>query len=272
MNPLDATQEAGLRLAAFLGVLAAVALWQQARPARPLSLSSGWRWAQHLTLGALNALAVRLLLPGAAIAAAAWAATREFGVLHWLDVPSAAAVVIALPLLDLAVWAQHRAMHAVPALWRLHRVHHADPDFDVTTGVRFHPFEILLSMLYKMAVVVVLGAPAIAVLVFEILLSVTSLFSHANAALPRDVDRAARLLLVTPDMHRVHHSTLREETDSNFGFCVPWWDRLFGTYRAAPRDGEAGLRTGLEAGRTRPDSRIDRLLLMPFGAVDGRAD
>jgi sterol desaturase/sphingolipid hydroxylase (fatty acid hydroxylase superfamily) len=167
-------------------------------------------------------------------------------------------------LLDLLIYFQHRVFHAVPFLWRLHRVHHADPELDASSGLRFHPVEILLSMAIKMAAVVALGAPAEAVLVFEVLLNATSLFNHANLALPAWLDGALRLVLVTPDMHRVHHSEVREETDSDFGFCLSCWDRLFGTYRAEPAAGRLGMVIGVVEFRADQEQRLDRLLAQPF--------
>jgi sterol desaturase/sphingolipid hydroxylase (fatty acid hydroxylase superfamily) len=166
--------------------------------------------------------------------------------------------------LDLAIYLQHVMFHAIPALWRLHRMHHADLEFDVSTGLRFHPLEILLSMGIKLAVVAALGPPAVAVLVFEVLLNVTSMFNHSNIALPPRVDRILRLIVVTPDMHRVHHSIHPDETNSNFGFNLPWWDRLLGTYRPQPRDGHESMTIGVEQFRTRGDLRLDRMLIQPF--------
>ena len=167
-------------------------------------------------------------------------------------------------LLDLAIYGQHVIFHAVPVLWRLHRMHHADTEFDVTTGLRFHPLEIVLSMGIKFVVVVALGAPAVAVLIFEVVLNGTSLFNHGNVRMPAGVDRVLRWILVTPDMHRVHHSIHRDETDSNFGFNVPWWDRLFGTYRAQPRDGHDGMTIGIDRFRPPRDAWLDRMLLQPL--------
>jgi sterol desaturase/sphingolipid hydroxylase (fatty acid hydroxylase superfamily) len=166
--------------------------------------------------------------------------------------------------LDLAIYAQHVAFHKAPLLWRLHRMHHADPDFDVTTGVRFHPFEILISMLIKIAVVIALGIPPVAVIAFEVVLNATSMFNHGNVAMPSWLDRALRAIVVTPDMHRVHHSVDARETDSNFGFNLSWWDRLFRTYRAAPQAGHAGMTIGLPTFRDRAELRLDRLLTQPF--------
>jgi len=174
------------------------------------------------------------------------------------------AVVVCVILLDLVIYLQHVLFHAVPALWRVHRMHHADLAFDVTTGVRFHPVEILLSMLIKLAVVAALGAPALAVLIFEVLLNATSMFNHGNVRLAERVDRILRFIVVTPDMHRVHHSADAPETNSNFGFNLPWWDRMFGTYRPQPQAGHDAIRIGIEQFRDRSELRLDRMLLQPF--------
>ncbi|MCM0019384.1 MAG: sterol desaturase family protein, partial [Tagaea sp.] len=252
--------EAILRLGVFLGVLAAAALWEAWRPARPRKFTRAWRWSNNLALVVLDSLLVRLLLPGIAIGAALWAQTQGWGLLNLAQMPAWLAFAVAVVALDFAIWVQHVAVHKVPILWRLHRVHHADPDFDATTGLRFHPAEILLSALYKAALAILLGAPPEAVLVFEILLNAGALFTHANASLPPALDKAMRHVFVTPDMHRVHHSPDRVETDSNYGFNLAIWDRLFGTYREKAARGEIGLdRYG-----TRADQRLDRLLVQPL--------
>ena len=258
--------EPALRLAAFLGVFALMALAEALAPRRRRDFSRLQRWPSNLGIVVIDTLLLRLVFPTAAVGVAMIAAARGFGVLHWLHVPPVAAFVIALLVLDLAIYAQHVLFHAVPVLWRLHRMHHADLDFDVTTALRFHPVEILLSMALKIALVAALGAPAAAVLVFEVVLNAAAMFNHANARLPLWLDGALRLVLVTPDMHRVHHSTRIEETNSNFGFNLPWWDRLFGTYRAAPRAGQEGMTIGLEAFRAPAELRLDRLLTQPLRA------
>ena len=258
--------EPALRLAAFLGVFALMALAEALAPRRRRDFSRLQRWPANLGIVVIDTLLLRLAFPTAAVGVAMIAAARGFGVLHWLHVPPVAAFVIALLVLDLAIYAQHVLFHAVPVLWRLHRMHHADLDFDVTTALRFHPVEILLSMALKIALVAALGAPAAAVLVFEVVLNAAAMFNHANARLPLWLDGALRLVLVTPDMHRVHHSTRIEETNSNFGFNLPWWDRLFGTYRAAPRAGQEGMTIGLEAFRAPAELRLDRLLTQPLRA------
>ena len=184
--------------------------------------------------------------------------------LHPLALPALAQVVIAVVVLDLVIYLQHVLFHAIPVLWRLHRMHHADLEFDVTTGVRFHPVEIIISMVIKIGVVAALGAPALGVLAFEVLLNATSMFSHSNVRLPQPIDRVLRWIVVTPDMHRVHHSIERRETDSNFGFNLPWWDRLFGTYRPQPEAGHEGMTLGIPQFRDPHELRLDRMLLQPL--------
>ncbi len=259
-----------LRLGAFAGVLVAVALWEWAAPRRRALYPRRERWPHNLGLVLVDALVLRALAPGAAVAVALLAGDRGWGMLNVLSVPAWLAFAAGVLLLDLAIYFQHVMFHAVPALWRLHRVHHADLDFDVTTGIRFHPIEILISTLVKCAAVAAIGAPALAVLAFEILLNATSMFNHANAALPGALDRWARWLVVTPDMHRVHHSVQYDESSSNFGFNVPWWDRLFGTYRAQPRLGHEAMAIGVDAFRAAEDLRLDQLLIQPFRDTPGQ--
>jgi sterol desaturase/sphingolipid hydroxylase (fatty acid hydroxylase superfamily) len=223
------------------------------------------RWFSNLGLVAIDTLAVRFLAPLGAVGVALWTEDRGWGLFNNVACPTWLAVALSVTTLDLAIYLQHVTFHAVPPLWRLHMVHHADLDFDTTTGVRFHPVEILLSLGYKAVVVVLLGAPPLAVLAFEVLLSGTSLFNHGNVRLPSAIDRALRLVLVTPEMHRVHHSAVPRETNSNFGFSLPWWDYLFGTYRAQPAGGHEGMTIGLA--QPRDERRVERLhwlLLLPF--------
>ncbi len=253
-----------LRLGAFAGVFADMAAWEALAPRRERALGRAARWPGNLGIVAIDAALLRFVAPMSAVAFAEIVAARGWGLLPALGLPGWATTLAAVALLDAAIWAQHVVFHRVPALWRLHRMHHADLDLDVTSGARFHPLEILLSMAIKFAVIAALGAPALAVLLFEVLLNASSLFNHANVALPERLDRALRLALVTPDMHRVHHSIRRDETDSNFGFCMPWWDRLFGTYREAPRAGQLGMTIGLPAFRDPRELRLDRLLTQPF--------
>ena len=258
------SHEPVIRLTAFVAVFAAMALWELAAPRRAQAIPRRERWPANVGVVVLDTLLLRLLFPTAAVGLAVAGEARGFGLLHALALPSWLAVIVSVLLLDLAIYLQHVLFHAVPALWRLHRMHHADLEFDVTTGSRFHPLEILLSMVVKLGVVAALGPPAVAVLVFEVLLNATSMFNHGNVMLPLDVDRRLRRFVVTPDMHRVHHSIVRQETDSNFGFNVPWWDRLLGTYRAAPAAGQDGMTIGIEQFRDPRELRLGRMLLQPF--------
>jgi sterol desaturase/sphingolipid hydroxylase (fatty acid hydroxylase superfamily) len=258
-------REAAVRLMVFVGVLGALALAEQVRPRRSRALRRTQRWPHNLALVAAGALAVRVVAPAGLATVAVLAQSRGRGALRVVHVPTVAAWAISVIALDLVVYAQHVAMHKVRWLWPLHRVHHADVDVDVTTGVRFHPIEYLLSLGLKGGAVVGLGAPVGAVILFEILLNATSMFNHANLRLPVPVDRVVRLILVTPDMHRVHHSIDRQEADSNYGFNVPWWDRLFGTYRSEPQHPHETMTLGVSQFRGAREQRIDRLLLQPFG-------
>ncbi len=253
-----------VRLAAFVGILVAMAGLEALAPRRRRLVSRWTRWPGNLGIVVLNTLALRLAFPVAAVGLAALAEQRGWGLLNSLDLPGWIRVIVALLVLDLAIYLQHVMFHAVPALWRLHRMHHADLDFDVTTGARFHPVEILLSMGLKLAVVAALGAPPVAVLVFEVVLNATSMFNHANLGLPSSVDRILRWIIVTPDMHRVHHSVVVNETNSNFGFNLPWWDRLLGTYRPQPAAGHEGMTIGLDMFRDPRQLRLDRMLVQPF--------
>jgi sterol desaturase/sphingolipid hydroxylase (fatty acid hydroxylase superfamily) len=260
------SHEEPVRLGVFAGIFATMAVWEVLAPRRALQQRRSLRWTNNLALTVLNTVLLRTILPVAAIGVAAFAAERGMGVLNFIAVPYPWAVVLSVLALDLAIYLQHLMFHAVPLFWRLHRVHHADLDFDVTTGARFHPLEIVLSMLIKFSVILALGPPALAVLVFESLLNATSMFNHGNVRLPASVDRVLRWLVVTPDMHRVHHSVDPRETNSNFGFNVPWWDRFFGTYRAQPQAGHAAMTIGIEQFRAPRELWLDRMLLQPFRA------
>jgi sterol desaturase/sphingolipid hydroxylase (fatty acid hydroxylase superfamily) len=254
---------AKIRLGVFLGVLLACALAERVLPRRARTAEAGPRWLANLSLGALGAVAARLLLPFAAVDAAYHAEAMQFGLLNRWSIWYPAKFVLSLVLLDLLIYGQHRLFHWSPALWRLHAVHHTDLDLDASSGVRFHPGEILISTLIKTAGAALLGAHFLAVAVFELLLNASSLFSHANLNLG-PLDAALRLLVVTPDMHRVHHSPSREETDSNFGFNLPWWDRLFGTYRAQPREPHETMTLGLDGARDPKALDLFSLLGRPF--------
>ena len=267
------TIEMIIRLAAFGVFFAAFALWELAAPRRGLSIGRARRWPGNLGILVADILTVRVLVPTAAVGASLYAAGNGIGLINYLQLRLSVAALIGFLALDLAIYLQHVVFHKVPALWRLHRMHHADLDIDVTTGVRFHPIEILISLAIKIAVVLAFGIPVVAVILFEVVLNVTSMFNHSNASMPGWLDRVLRFIVVTPDMHRVHHSILRRETDSNFGFNLPWWDRLFRTYRAQPEAGHTGMTIGIPIFRDPGELRIDRMLTQPFrNDADIRAD
>jgi sterol desaturase/sphingolipid hydroxylase (fatty acid hydroxylase superfamily) len=262
-----------LRLGFFISVFTLMALWEIAAPCRALTVSKTGRWLNNIGLVVLNSLLLRLLFPTAAVGLAAVAQERGWGLLNALETPLLPSVVIAVIAMDFVIYLQHVMVHAVPVLWRLHRVHHADLDYDVTTGARFHPIEIVLSMLIKFAAILVLGPPLVAVVIFEVLLNATAMFNHGNIRLPVALDRVLRWIVVTPDMHRVHHSVEDDEANSNFGFNLPWWDRLLGTYRDQPRGGHQGMVIGIH--HYRDPKQVDRLpgmLTLPFtGRITGYA-
>jgi sterol desaturase/sphingolipid hydroxylase (fatty acid hydroxylase superfamily) len=264
------TNEPLIRLAAFAGVFAAMAAWEILAPRRDQRLGRGTRWPGNIGIVVLDTVLVRLVFPTTAVGLALVAEARGWGLFHALDLPAWVSVLLAVAALDLAIYLQHVLFHAVPALWRLHRMHHADLEIDVTTGARFHPIEILLSMGIKLGVVAALGAPAVAVLAFEVLLNATSSFNHGNVRIPVWLDRVLRWIVVTPDMHRVHHSILARETNSNFGFNLPWWDLLFGTYRDQPAAGHLDMTIGIEQFREPGEQRLDRMLTQPFRDDDTR--
>lgn len=250
----------GCFVAAFAVLAAAEALW----PRRARDLGRGERWPSNLGLIGLNTLVARLVLPTTAVGLALSAEQHGWGLLNIDPLPGWLGALFAFVALDLAIYGQHIAFHRIPVLWRLHRMHHADVDIDVSTAARFHTLEILISFAIKFAIIVTLGAPAIGVLMFEIVLSSAAMFNHANLKLDPRADRWLRLVLVTPDMHRVHHSVHGDEFNTNFGFNLPWWDWLFGTYRPAPRDGHERMTIGLKSFRSAADQRLDRLLKQPF--------
>ncbi len=264
--------EPAVRLAAFAGVFAAMAAWEVLAPRRAQAIARAARWPSNIGVVVLDTLLVRLVFPTTAVGLALVAEARGWGLIHAAGLTGWAGVLLAFAALDLAIYLQHVLFHAVPALWRLHRMHHADLEIDVTTGARFHPIEILLSMGLKLGVVAALGAPATSVLAFEVLLNATSMFNHSNVRMPEALDGALRWVVVTPDMHRVHHSIVARETNSNFGFNLPWWDRLFGTYRAAPAAGHQAMTIGVEQFRDPAEQRLDRMLTQPFrGEIGGYA-
>jgi sterol desaturase/sphingolipid hydroxylase (fatty acid hydroxylase superfamily) len=264
-NDFILANEMPVRLGFFFGVLALMALWEFITPRRQPQASKAVRWANNLGLVFLNSFVLRLAFPAAAVGMAAFADEQGWGLFNYVNAPFWVAVLASVVIMDFFIWLQHVMVHAVPVLWRLHRVHHTDLDFDVTTGARFHPLEILLSLLIKFAVIVLLGPPGVAVVVFEVVLNATAMFNHGNVRIPASLDRLLRLVVVTPDMHRVHHSVEDDETNSNFGFNLPWWDRLFGTYLAQPRGGHEAMRIGIYTFRTdKWCSWLPGMLAIPF--------
>jgi sterol desaturase/sphingolipid hydroxylase (fatty acid hydroxylase superfamily) len=273
INDFVMANEMPIRLGFFFGVFAVMALWEMLSPRRRLQTSKAVRWANNLGLVFFNSFVLRLVFPAAAVGMAVFAGQQGWGLFHYTEAPFWVSVVASVLIMDFSIWLQHVMVHAIPLLWRLHRVHHADLDFDVTTGARFHTLEILLSMCIKFAVIILLGPPVLAVVLFEVILNATAMFNHANVRLPQTLDRFLRLIVVTPDMHRVHHSVEDDETNSNFGFNLPWWDRLFGTYRAQPRAGHEGMTIGIRSFREdRWCSWLPGMLSIPFvGRIQGYA-
>jgi sterol desaturase/sphingolipid hydroxylase (fatty acid hydroxylase superfamily) len=268
---MEPSVEAAVRLILAAVVFAIMAGWEVFAPRRKLSSGRKSRWPSNLGVVVVDALLVRLVLPAAAVGASLYAAGHGIGLFHWLNLRLSAAALLGFLALDLVIYAQHVVFHHVPWLWRLHRMHHADLDIDVTTGFRFHPFEILISLGVKIAVVMALGIPPVAVFVFEVVLNATSLFNHSNVSMPPRLDRVLRFFVVTPDMHRVHHSIVRAETDSNFGFNLPWWDLLFRTYRRQPAAGHDAMTIGLPVFRDARELRLDRMLTQPFRSDGGNS-
>lgn len=259
-----------LRLIAFILVFVLLATSEILVPRRTLLASKTQRWFANLTLSALNPLLVALIFPILPIGLALQASEENWGLLNQWDMPYWLDVIIGVVLLDLVVYTQHVLYHAIPVLWRLHMMHHADLDIDMTTGLRFHPIEIIISIVIKLAAVGVLGSPPLAVLIFEVVLNATAMFNHGNISIPLKIDRMLRLLVVTPDMHRVHHSVIIRETNSNYGFNLPWWDRLFGTYKNQPAKGHQDMVIGLAQFRDPRRLSLPRLLILPFAGDPGR--
>lgn len=253
-----------IRLGFLAGMVAIMGLWELAAPRRALTVGKGYRWLNNAAIIGAGTLLSRIVLPAGALGVALFAESRGWGLLPELALPFWLTVVITVVVLDFAVWAQHVMFHAVPVLWRLHRMHHADLDFDLTTGMRFHPLEIVLSFGIKALFIAALGPPVLAVLIFEVILNALALFNHANVRLPLALDRVLRWFIVTPDFHRVHHSWYAHETNTNFGFNLSLWDRMLGTYRAQPQDGHESMTIGLNQFRDKRWERVDRLLIQPF--------
>lgn len=257
--------ELPIRLSFFFGIFAVIAVWEILLPRRQLTVSKGTRWFSNLGLVVFNSFVLRVIFPTAAVGIAVLSEQQGWGLLHYYELSFWVSAVIAVIAMDFVIYLQHVMVHAIPVLWRLHRVHHADLDYDVTTGARFHTIEIILSMLIKFVTIMVLGPPVVAVVIFEVILNATAMFNHGNIYIPEKIDRILRLLVVTPDMHRVHHSVHAPLANSNFGFNLPWWDRIFGTYFAQPPEGHTEMEIGLDTFRDpREVDRLPGMLMLPF--------
>ena len=273
INEFVMANEKAIRMGVFFGILGLMALWEILAPRRALTVSKAVRWVNNLGIVFFNSFLVWLIFPVLAVGMASFASNQGWGIFNYFELPFWFVVIASVVIMDFVIYLQHVMVHAVPALWRLHRVHHADLDFDVTTGARFHPLEIILSMLIKFATIAVFGPPVLAVVIFEVVLNGTAMFNHSNVRLPLGIDRVLRWLVVTPDMHRVHHSVEDDEANSNFGFNLPWWDRLFGTYRDQPRAGHEGMTIGIHKYReVKQAAWLPGMLLLPFkGKITGYA-
>jgi sterol desaturase/sphingolipid hydroxylase (fatty acid hydroxylase superfamily) len=267
METMVQNSESVIRLSLFFGLFVLFATIEALWPRKALSSPKPSRWFGNLSIQITNAVLMRLvfmLVGMSAVGFSVLVQTTQFGLLHQINLPQALGLLLGFLILDAAIYGQHLVLHKVPVLWRMHRMHHADTDIDVTTGLRFHPLEILVSMAFKFAVIALFGINPFTVLIFEIVLNATSMFNHANMALPQSLDRLLRLFVVTPDMHRVHHSVHQTEYNHNFGFNFPWWDRLFGTYQDQPVDGHDGMSIGLSAYRAAAWRGLGPLLRIPF--------
>jgi len=257
--------ELTIRLSFFFGVFLLMAYWEVKAPKRALTISKLLRWSNNLGLVVLNSIILRLLFPAAAVGVAAYCASNGWGIFNLFDVPLLLAIVVSVVVMDLVIYLQHVLVHAVPMLWRLHRVHHADLDYDVTTGARFHPLEIIFSMLIKFSIILILGPPVVAVIIFEVILNAMAMFNHGNVGLPSKLDKILRFVVVTPDMHRVHHSTEYNETNSNYGFNLSLWDRLFGTYIEQPKKGHRDMEIGIPQYRDPNQvAKLPGMLMLPL--------
>lgn len=265
INEYLITNEPSIRLGVFLSILVVMMLLEVLVPKRKLTCNKPYRWVNNISLVAFNTLLLRLVMPAGAVGVALYCKQHSLGLFNYLNVSLLLTMVASIFIMDLVIYWQHRMFHSIPVLWKLHRVHHIDQDIDVTTGARFHPIEIILSVLIKMLVVLLLGAPVEAVILFEIILNATAMFNHSNVHIPAVLDKWIRWVLVTPDMHRVHHSQIRRETDSNFGFNVPWWDRIFSSYQDQPKLGHDKMNIGVKGFDDMNRSQnIFKLLIHPF--------
>ena len=271
LNEFIIQNESTIRIGVFSAMLLIMGLWELLAPRRAPKISKLLRWVNNLSLVFINTLILRLIFPMAATGMALFAIDHGWGLFNYYDFNPLVEIIIAIIFMDFIIYLQHVLVHAVPALWRLHRVHHADLDYDVTTGSRFHPIEIIISMLIKLATIAVLGPAVVAVIIFEVLLNGMAMFNHGNVGLPKIIDNFLRLFIVTPDMHRVHHSIEDDETNSNFGFNLSCWDRIFGTYREQPRKGQIGMEIGIRGFISPKQTNwLHGLLLMPFtGKMSG---
>ncbi len=265
MNEFILENEAMIRLSVFFGVFFVMALWEVFLPKRELVLSKAKRWISNIGIVFLNTALVRVVFPVVAVGIALFAEKMGWGVFNYFDLPFYLVIFLSIIFLDLTIYLQHVMFHAVPVLWNVHRMHHADMDIDVTTGARFHPIEIILSMLIKFSAIIILGAPVLAVVLFEVILNAMAMFNHSNVRMFKGLDSFLRIFVVTPDMHRIHHSIKEDETNSNFGFNLSLWDRIFGTYKAQPDDGHLKMKIGITTfDDPKICSRLDKMLLIPF--------
>ncbi|MCF6150316.1 MAG: sterol desaturase family protein [Candidatus Kuenenia sp.] len=257
-----------IRLGFFLGILGVMTLWEWVAPRRVLAISKPLRWSNNIGIVIINSFLLRIIFPSAAVGMAVFAKKHGWGLFNHMHLSYTVAVIISVVAMDFFIYLQHVMFHAVPVFWRIHRMHHADLDFDVSTGIRFHPIEILLSMLIKFAGIVVMGTPLLSIIIFEVALNATSMFNHGNVRMFYGIDRILRWFVVTPDMHRVHHSAEKHETNSNFGFNLPWWDYLLGTYRNQPRMGHEGMVIGLHDFRDKKRCvMLPGMLAIPFQGI-----
>jgi sterol desaturase/sphingolipid hydroxylase (fatty acid hydroxylase superfamily) len=270
LDVIIADNELSIRLAFFVGLFVILAILETYFPRRRLKVSRLQRWSNNLGLSVLNSVLMKLIFPVAGTGLAVIAIEEQFGLLNQLDIPAVVAVLIYIVAFDLTIYFQHRFFHFLGPLWRLHRMHHTDLDYDLTTGNRFHPLSIVFSLLIKLVLVILMGPPIIAVLVSEILLNLTSMFNHSNVNVPPSVDRVLRWFVVTPDMHRVHHSQDQLEYNKNFGFNFPWWDRLFGTYQEQPAMGHESMLIGIQGFTSESSVWLHRMLAQPFTGPDER--
>ncbi len=256
--------ESLIRLSVAAAVFLMMISWEALKPRRPQQVNRKQRWPVNLGLALFNMGLMRITIGGLAYLSAVWAGEKGYGLINYLSLNNVVGIVLTLLALDLSIYAQHIVMHKVPWLWRLHKVHHTDLAFDATTAVRFHPLEIVLSMLYKVFWIILIGAHPGAVIAFEIILNAAATFNHSNIDIPESIDKKLRWLLITPDMHRIHHSTIPSETDSNYGFSISCWDRFFKTYTAQPQQAQTSMLIGLDAYRQQDELGFLQLFLLPF--------